>query len=267
MTRASEREKRAHASGTAALWRAVVSCGWVLGVSSCNALLGIGDASLRCDSDPCPPDIASVGALAPHAPDEAPPGAAEPSASTGASGDGVIVGVPPLQSPSGGEASGGVDAPDEGTASGGGASGAGPTGAGEGLAGTGGVAGQSPAPDAGGEPTASACNRDDACGLCLCGACREEFDACDRTPGCIEILACARLTGCIGFDCYCGSVDAITCGSRGRGNGPCLDATLAAPGSHEPTLVNPSAGPASDAALAFGNCATQDTLCISACRN
>jgi hypothetical protein len=142
-----------------------------------------------------------------------------------------------------------------------------PQAAGEGLAGTGGVAGQSPAPDAGGEPTASACNRDDACGLCLCGACREEFDACDRTPGCIEILACARLTGCIGFDCYCGSVDAITCGSRGRGNGPCLDATLAAPAHMSQRWSTRARGPLRTLRSRSATALRRTTLCISACRN
>src|SRR6185436_9516890 len=39
--------------------------GWLLcalagGVLSCNAILGIGEASLRCDTDPCTTDVASA---------------------------------------------------------------------------------------------------------------------------------------------------------------------------------------------------------------
>jgi hypothetical protein len=119
-------------------------------------------------------------------------------------------------------------------------------------------------PDAGGSSPPLACDRDDACGVCLCGACRAQFDACERTPGCLEIVACARVNQCSGVDCYCGTAGAIACGTT-RGNGPCFAVTRAAPGFREPTLLNPSAGPASDSALAFGSCVAQSAVCDPAC--
>jgi hypothetical protein len=154
----------------------------------------------------------------------------------------VSVGNTPLQSAPGAE--GGVLAPDD--------------------AGPGGGSAIAPTPDAGSGPPPLVCDRDDACGVCLCGACREQFDACEGTQGCLEIVACARLNQCSGVDCYCGTAGAIACGTTG-GNGPCFAVTRATPGFREPTLLNPSAGPASDAALAFGSCVAQNTLCDQAC--
>jgi len=80
-------------------------------------------------------------------------------------------------------------------------------------------------------------------------------------------MACARSNDCFGFDCYCGSMDPITCATNGPGNGPCVDVTLAAPRSRVATLLNPSAGPASDAALALANCSAQSNGCTVACQN
>jgi hypothetical protein len=111
------------------------------------------------------------------------------------------------------------------------------------------------------------CSSGDACGVCICNECGSEFAACAETPGCVEIVACARINRCVGFDCYCGSMDPITCATNGPGNGPCVEVTLAAQGSRLATLGNPSAGPASDAALALSNCSARSNVCTVACQN
>ena len=253
MARASERRPTTALRQGRALWR-WARVGGLLGALSCNALLGIGEASLRCDMEPCPPDTPAAGDLPPSistepaaptpdavaepTPDAVPaPSGGDPSAN-----EDVRIGDGPLQSAPG--AAGGVRAPDD--------------------AGPGGSPDIAPAPDAGSGSPPLACDRDDACGVCLCGACREQFDACERTQGCLEIVACARLNRCSGVDCYCGTDGAIACGTGG-GDGPCFAVTRAAPGFREPTLLNPSAGPASDAALGFGSCVSQDALCDQAC--
>jgi len=87
--------------------------------------------------------------------------------------------------------------------------------------------------------------------------------ACASTEGCQEILACVRDKGCTGIDCYCGTFNALAC-SGGQSDGPCKSVFLAAPGAHEPSLMAPSAGPASDAALAVGTCA-QGQACNQTC--
>ncbi|MEO8179837.1 MAG: hypothetical protein ABI895_13475 [Deltaproteobacteria bacterium] len=237
------------------------AAGWwsfsLLGALACNALLGIEEASLRCDPDPCATEGASV--VGRPASDEKSGAevltadAEMGSASSAAAGDGV----PAVSAPARDSASGAGERPrDESGGSLAASSGDGP------RAGDAGAP-SSPAAD-GGSQTAPACNGgNDACGACLCDACRDELVTCGALPGCAEILACARANDCFGIDCYCGSANLITCATSGRGNGLCVDATLAAAGSHPPTLVNPSAGPASDAALAVANCTAN--ACGAAC--
>jgi hypothetical protein len=104
----------------------------------------------------------------------------------------------------------------------------------------------------------------DACASCVCGECSSELAACADTPGCAEILACVRENDCSGSDCYCGDTRLTEC-VRGEGNGPCKDVVLAAPGGREPTLANPSGGPASDAALDVADCADGDNRCSDVC--
>lgn len=104
----------------------------------------------------------------------------------------------------------------------------------------------------------------DACGACVCTECGTELDTCANTPGCPEILACVRENGCSGTDCFCGDAALTRC-FDGGGDGPCKDAVLAAPGGREPTLNDPSGGPASDAALEVGECADDDDGCADVC--
>lgn len=104
----------------------------------------------------------------------------------------------------------------------------------------------------------------DACGACVCSQCGSELDTCASTPGCAAILACVRENGCSGTDCYCGDASLARC-FNGGGDGPCKDAVLAAPGGREPTLEDPSGGPASDAALDVGECADDDDSCADVC--
>jgi hypothetical protein len=86
---------------------------------------------------------------------------------------------------------------------------------------------------------------------------------CTSTLGCLEILACARNSGCNGFDCYCGTADPLECATTNLANGPCLAVMLAAPGSHPPSLIDPNAGPASEAALEVAGCSGQN--CAAPC--
>lgn len=104
----------------------------------------------------------------------------------------------------------------------------------------------------------------DACGACVCSECGSELDTCADTPGCPEILACVRENGCSGTDCFCGDAALARC-FNGGGDGPCKDVVLAAPGGREPTLDDPSGGPASDAALEVGECADDDDRCADVC--
>lgn len=104
----------------------------------------------------------------------------------------------------------------------------------------------------------------DACGVCVCSECGAELDTCANTPGCPEILACVRENGCSGTDCFCGDAALTRC-FNGGGDGPCKDVVLAAPGGREPTLSDPSGGPASDAALEVGECADDDDRCADVC--
>lgn len=105
-----------------------------------------------------------------------------------------------------------------------------------------------------------------ACEECLCTECTSQLEKCDATSGCAEITACIRDARCTGVDCYCGHFDAWTC-LGGQSDGPCKATILAAPGGRAPTLSAPSAGPASDAALAIGDCGQPGKACAAACSN
>jgi hypothetical protein len=104
----------------------------------------------------------------------------------------------------------------------------------------------------------------DACEQCLCSSCTEQLQACAATAGCPELLVCIRDHHCQGIACYCGTFDALAC-ANGEANGPCKAAILDAPGGRVPTLLSPSAGPASDAALAISRCEQSGQPCAQAC--
>ncbi|HEU4581834.1 MAG TPA: hypothetical protein VFS67_26450 [Polyangiaceae bacterium] len=110
----------------------------------------------------------------------------------------------------------------------------------------------------------SSCAGADACASCLCSACTDEVERCAQTPGCLEILACARSSGCGGMDCYCGSADALSC-LNGKADGACRAAIETAPGGRAPTVREPSAGPAADGASALAQCLQREDACRSAC--
>jgi hypothetical protein len=103
-----------------------------------------------------------------------------------------------------------------------------------------------------------------ACDECLCTSCTSELEACKSTSGCPEIAACIKRSGCRGVDCYCGTFDAVSC-AAGQANGPCKSAILDAPGGRVPTLLSPSAGPASDKAVAISVCTQPGHACAMAC--
>lgn len=103
-----------------------------------------------------------------------------------------------------------------------------------------------------------------SCEQCLCSSCTEQLRACAATEGCPELVVCIRDHHCAGIACYCGTFDAIAC-ANGEANGPCKAAILDAPGSRLPTLINPSAGPASDAAVDISHCEQPGQPCTEAC--
>ena len=110
------------------------------------------------------------------------------------------------------------------------------------------------------------CAGDDTCLQCVCTHCTSEVRRCSDTPGCFDISACVQNSGCTGIDCYCGQSDAVTC-ALGQAAGPCRDAMVRAPSGRIPTIANPSAGPASDAAVAISTCLDNDaTECKAACQ-
>jgi hypothetical protein len=113
------------------------------------------------------------------------------------------------------------------------------------------------------EESCLACAAND-CERCLCTDCTAPVERCAETSGCPAILACIREQQCTGLDCYCGSYDPITC-VMGQSNGPCKSVILEAPDSREPTIASPSAGPASDAALAIADCAQPNKPCAGVC--
>jgi hypothetical protein len=172
---------------------------------------------------------------------------------------------------SGGAGSGGVPVTTGGAGSGGlgmttggtGSGGASSAGAGSGgLAGAGaGSAGACESNTGGTFETRCLACATDACEQCLCTDCTEELETCSMTGGCPEIAACVKESGCTGLDCYCGTFDALSC-AAGQANGPCKSVILDAPGGH---LPNPSAGPASDAAIAISACAQTDGPCATPC--
>lgn len=104
----------------------------------------------------------------------------------------------------------------------------------------------------------------DACEQCLCSSCTDQLQACAATEGCPELAVCIRDSHCQGIACYCGTFDAIAC-ANGQANGPCKSAILDAPGGRLPTLISPSAGPASDAAVAISLCEQSGAPCAPAC--
>jgi hypothetical protein len=258
--------------------------------ASCNSLLGIEEASLSCDEPPC--GLANpVGMPAGNeTPASGEAGASDGGAAldnangganavgngdlpvgSGVPGEGVPV-VPSFPPPSvdpddmgsgtGGTANGGSGAEAEpssaGAAGTGGAGGA--AGTGGAVAGAGGAAtGSSGAAGEAGD----ACGTGDPCGACLCTECEAVLGACTSTPGCLEILACARNSGCTGFSCYCGTVDLFACATTAFADGPCRAVMLAAPGAHPPNLADANAGPASEAALDLATCSRQS--CVMAC--
>jgi hypothetical protein len=130
-----------------------------------------------------------------------------------------------------------------------------------------------------GEGGAPACNPDDlsvpfetrclacatnACGTCLCSGCQQDLQTCQNTPGCEAIAQCVIDSGCTSIDCYCGTQTLVAC-LTGQSDGPCKDVILSAPGAHEPSAQDLSAGPAADAALAVGSCATSGA-CAATCQ-
>jgi len=168
---------------------------------------------------------------------------------------------------SAGASAGGTNATAGATASGGSSGGTPP--GGEGGNGSG----------AGGEGGTPACNPDDTsipfktrclacatdmCGTCLCNDCTQKLETCQNTPGCQDVSDCVIASGCNSEACYCGSHTLTDCLS-GQSDGPCKDVMLNAPGGHEPTLGNVSAGPATDAALAVGLCAISGGPCETEC--
>lgn len=103
------------------------------------------------------------------------------------------------------------------------------------------------------------------CAVCLCTSCREPLRKCDQTSGCGAITQCVFDSGCAGIACYCGTIDALRC-ATGQADGPCKDTILSAPGGKVPTLVDPSAGPAMDAALEIAACTqAPNGACAVAC--
>jgi hypothetical protein len=279
--RMSVREARSRGRGmSAAFCRDDARSGWlfagllVAGLLSCNSLLGIGEASLQCDANPCATDVAAGGAGDARSDGAASSDSGRASGAGGSSGAGAGVatavgsaetrdGLPiDRATPPAGEAPEGSDSEgngSEGSGSEGGASGGDEVDA----AVPAGQAGTSSGPVGGGGAPANACESGDACGDCLCSDCASEVAVCTETAGCFEIVACARINGCTGLDCYCGSALPIACATSGQANGPCLDAALAAPLSRLPTLANPSAGPAADAALEIANCTLRN--CAGSC--
>lgn len=109
------------------------------------------------------------------------------------------------------------------------------------------------------------CAGEDRCLQCVCAQCAAQTRTCVETPGCLAISACVKESGCTGVDCYCGSSDALRC-ATGQADGPCRDVMLNAPSGRIPTIANPSAGPASDAAVAISTCINSNNQCTSLCQ-
>jgi hypothetical protein len=119
--------------------------------------------------------------------------------------------------------------------------------------------------DAGTESSACAALANEACLACLSSECPDVIQTCRDTPGCDAISACAQSTGCLDDECYCGTVTPLVCGTTGEGNGPCRHVVLAAPESREPSALNPTAGPAAEAARPVGTCRRESVNCADLC--
>lgn len=109
------------------------------------------------------------------------------------------------------------------------------------------------------------CAGEDRCLQCVCAQCTAQTRACAETLGCLDISACVKKSGCTGIDCYCGQIDALRC-ATGEADGPCRDVMLSAPSGRIPTIANPSAGPASDAAVAVSTCINGSSQCTGLCK-
>lgn len=190
-------------------------------------------------------------------PNDSPGNAGAGSSTTGgaiAGGGGAPAGAAP---PSGGMAGGGSTA-----ISGTGGSAPGGSGGGGGTGG-GAVGCESEDPSLTFEENCLVCAETD-CERCLCMNCAQPLQTCAETSGCPEIAACIQASQCAGIDCYCGTFDALAC-AAGQSDGPCKSAILAAPGGREPSLTAPSAGPASDAAIAISACIEPGASCADSC--
>ena len=187
-------------------------------------------ATAACGADPAPPTIVAESAV----------GGA--SASGGATQ--VLPSIPPVVT-----SSGGASEPAPGPAAGGS-----PAHAGESAAhhASGGSAAGSAGSTSDFEQRCHA-GATDECAHCVCRECAAEAEACELRDGCSAIAACVLETGCTGTACFCGTADTLRCLS-GAANGPCKEVISSAPGGRSPTLDNPSAGPAADAAVALGAC-------------
>jgi hypothetical protein len=191
-----------------------------------------------------------------------------------ASKQGSDADAPPREESGGTSTIGGSGlSPAAGTSTAGGGSAAGPSGGGG--AGTAGSAEKTSGAANAGDASAAAgasgefeqqclARAADACEQCLCSSCTDQLQACAATEGCPELVVCIRDNHCQGIACYCGTFDAIAC-TNGQANGPCKAAILEAPGGRVPTVLSPSAGPASDAAVAISLCEQSGAPCAQAC--
>ncbi|HYJ07902.1 MAG TPA: hypothetical protein VEX18_02810 [Polyangiaceae bacterium] len=202
--------------------------------------------------------ILACGSNEPSEPPANPGGGSDATSGAGAGSGGAMAGFGTGGAPASGGLGGGGLTSTAGTT---GSSGRGGGGSG-GTAGAA-VACESEDPALTFEENCLACAETD-CERCLCTECVEQLQACAETSGCPEILACIQASQCTGVDCYCGTFDAVAC-AGGQSNGPCKSAILAAPGSREPSLLDRSAGPASDAAVAISDCAQPGASCAESC--
>jgi hypothetical protein len=142
---------------------------------------------------------------------------ANPTTTTGGAGEGGTAGMGGSSGGSGG------DGGNVGGSSAGGMGGNGSGGSGGVMTGGGGAGGVS-----------------STCDACLMSMCMTEYNTCQATTGCEEIVLCALMTGCTGIDCYMpGTCQAV------------ID------------MYGGIAGPATSAAIDLGNCAA--TNCPGDC--
>jgi hypothetical protein len=106
---------------------------------------------------------------------------------------------------------------------------------------------------------------DAACDSCVSEHCGGQLAECEGTVGCTEILECVLDSGCSGIACYCGT-ELLTSCLAGQSNGSCKATVLEQEGGREPTLQNPSGGPASDTAFALAQCVADEQTCAAACQ-